>query len=234
MGSRSWLGSCLWLYRPHIETGPEVGGSTLRARCRCWLWRQLVEIEDLHVRVLGGNLQAATEICEVLIRYLRPRVCAAAPRADRHLIEASIEEAVLTYLDAPERYDAAKGTLPGWLTLSAINKVRDGQRSARRRLAREVTRGVDLAAFGLIDSKRGAGADREAWIQEHREALLAVARTDRERAFLAARLDGAPLEVQGVALGLSGLSAGQLRIEIHRVWDLIRRRLRWRRAHGPE
>lgn len=190
-----------------------------------------MEIDELHTRVLAGSLQAAAEICEVLLRDLRPRVSAALFRADAHLVDASIEDAVLMYLDAPSRYDHARGSLPNWLASCAINRARNGQRSERCRLAHEVPMGVDLTAVLPGGAREGTDVDPEHWVRGHRRALLAAARTDQERAFLAARLDGASLEIQVAALGLVDTPRAQVRIETNRVWDLIRRRFRWRRDH---
>jgi hypothetical protein len=76
--------------------------------------------------------------------------------------------------------------------------------------------------------------EAEEWLTEHRAALLAVALTDAERAFIEARLADAPRNVQAAALGVAHLPTAQAQAEMNRVWELLGRRARrtWRRSHS--
>lgn len=189
-------------------------------------------IEELHARVLAGDDEAIRAISEWLVRDLRRCVLAALPEVELHLVESGIDDTVMAYLRAPRRYDPNRGALLSWLTYCAINRVRDGQRSEFRRSNHERTIGVDLSGMPSIIASGDLGAERERWVQEHRAEFLSAARTPSESAFLVARLDGSPMEVQAAALGIAHASASECRAELARVWDLLCRRLRWRRAHA--
>jgi DNA-directed RNA polymerase specialized sigma24 family protein len=154
------------------------------------------------------------------------------PREDPHAIDTVSEDAVLMYLRDPARYNPVKSRLLTWLTNVAIRRLIDFERSRRRRSARESPT-VDVTSLPVAAPAEVAEPD-DAWMTAHRAAILAAARSDAERAFILARLEGAPRDVQAVALGVGHLGTEEARREMNRVWQLLGRRARrgWLRAPG--
>jgi DNA-directed RNA polymerase specialized sigma24 family protein len=119
-----------------------------------------------------------------------------------------------------------------WLERIAIRRLIDFERSRRRSVARESTIAGDVEAMAIAAAPAEEPSPGEAWIAEHRSVLLAVAQTDAEQAFIKARLEDAPRDVQAVALGVDQLPSALARAEMNRVWELLGRRARrhWRRC----
>ena len=188
-------------------------------------WLRGDTIELLHNRVLAGDKDASNRLC----RELAPRLHLAVRlrltgAVDDHVIRTAVDDALLLYVESPSRYRPDLAPLAAWLTSVAVNKARDARRVLARRTRHEVT-------VGLQPPER-AEAPADNLISGHQaapEALEAVAKTDRERAHIAARLKGMNrVEDLADVLGLSHLSLADQRIEINREWVRLRTRARRR------
>lgn len=188
-----------------------------------------MSIDDLHAKLLDGDIRAIDPLCERLLGGLRAALSKIRLSVDGHVVEGSIDDAIMDYLRAPTRYDPRRGSLIVWLSRCALNRVRDAQRSARRRWNLEVAAGVDITSFPAIPSPDGS-RDYERWILHCRRQLFSVARSEGERRFISARLAGMPERAQVAQLGVARVTSTESRREAQRVWDLLRRRLRWHRA----
>jgi DNA-directed RNA polymerase specialized sigma24 family protein len=179
---------------------------------------------ERHARVLAGDSVARTQVSEVLFELLRRRLRAVKRVGDPHAVDTAAEDAVLIYLRRPSAYDQRRGDLVAWLLRIAVNRLRDIDRSRRRRSVHEVEVGVDLAGLGIPVSGGGDADDEPLWIARYRQAILVAARTPEERSVVQARLAGAgrPAELQ--ALGLDHLPPGRARARLNQIWQNLRRR----------
>lgn len=92
------------------------------------------EEEALHQRLLVRDRLAAVDLAnllyDTLVRAVRARVD---QTTDPELIEDAVVEALMSYVDDPQRYDPQKGTLKVYLTIVAHSDLKNALRKARRR-----------------------------------------------------------------------------------------------------
>jgi hypothetical protein len=165
------------------------------------------------------------EVCVIALRLLRAFLRRSWPDADPGLIESAAEDAILKYLGNPRRFDPRRAGLLTWLEAIALRRLRDLERPEHRARAHESSDRELPLAEGVVVRADGP-ALTAAWIVEHRALLLAAARSDAERRFIAARLAGAPRDVQADSLGVHYLRTALARKEMNRVWELLGRRAR--------
>jgi hypothetical protein len=101
-------------------------------------------LDALHARLLAGDRSVETDIWDLVAPELRRRLRCRAPAEPPEVIESAVEDALLVYFLAPERYDARRGDIFGWLAAIGGHKVIDAQRARRRVTRREVPSGIDL------------------------------------------------------------------------------------------
>lgn len=82
------------------------------------------EIRDksnkLHKKLIDGDILASAEIAEYLLPKLTQQLKRKFPDVyDAHMIDTSVADALLNYLDKPNRYDPTKQSLAGYLLMSA-------------------------------------------------------------------------------------------------------------------
>jgi hypothetical protein len=186
-----------------------------------------VSLEVLHWRTCAGEDSAVEEMCGIVLRLLRASLRRVRPDADRALVDSAAEDAILKYLANPRRFDPRRAGLLTWLDAIALRRLADFERPQHRADA-HIAAGVDPARLQRAGPLEDEGDLTEAWIAEHRAMLLAAARTDSERAFVEARLAGAPRDVQAVVLGIAHVPQLEAREEMNRMWQLISRRARRR------
>lgn len=180
---------------------------------------------SLHRRILAGDTAARDELCWVVLPELRRQLTQGAPGLDCHTIEMAIDDALMLYLTKPQKYQPARGSLLAWLSKIAMNRVLDRLRAVRRRANLEMVFGLDLWIFGSRCPSHEPDAEAaDAERRRQRQRLVRLARDDRERAFLSARLDGAPLKQQAIALGAEGQTLVAQRTVIKRTLERIRLR----------
>jgi DNA-directed RNA polymerase specialized sigma24 family protein len=187
---------------------------------------------ELHSRVIAGDSDALQQLLRWATGALRGRLSRIRRLdigQDPQVIDEAIDDTLLRYVRTPCRYDPHRGSLLGWLSRCAANRARDISRSERRRQRRYVIVATHIAthATPLLETANNSDDGTVDW-SIYREQLLTFARTPTERAFLVARLDGQPLEVQAQILGIRASDKSDQRRQLRRVWDLVRRRIRWR------
>ena len=185
-------------------------------------------LEALHARILSGDTAAVDEFCECALPIVRRALHIRQPCEDDDSIETAAVEAALRHLGDPIRFNPHKASLQTWLEAIASHVLQDLQRARRTVTAHEIE-GIGVARLERIEGAATEGWDRQAWIDRHRAVLLSAARTTAERAFVEARLSGAPRAEQAKALCVGHLPPAESREAMNRVWELICRRAR--RAH---
>lgn len=189
---------------------------------------------ELHNRVIAGDPDAVEVLLVWATGAFRGRLGRLDMGQDPHLVDEAIEDTLLRYVGMPCRYKPHRGPLLAWLSRCAVNRARDISRSERRRRRRCVVVATHIATHAtLLETGDSSGEGTVDW-SIYRERLLTFARTPIERAFLVARLDGQPPEVQAQILGIRASDKGDQRRQLGRAWDLVRRRIRWRTQRaGP-
>jgi DNA-directed RNA polymerase specialized sigma24 family protein len=143
------------------------------------------------------------------------------------VIETAVEDALLTYFARPSLYDAGRGHPITWFVAIARNKVREARRQQRRRRARELPFGLDLENLMSSPVLAHERDENERASLMHARAILAgEVRTDQERRFLQARLNGAPIATQAAVLAGRHLPAEQQRRLVHHSWNRLYQRLK--------
>lgn len=75
---------------------------------------------ELHKRLIDGDVTASAEIAEYLLPKLTRQLKRKFPDVyDADLIDTAVADALLSYLDKPNRYDLTKQSLAGYLLMSA-------------------------------------------------------------------------------------------------------------------
>lgn len=175
----------------------------------------------LHERIVRGDEIARNEVCVLLIPLFESRLRRAVDGADAHDVMMGVEDALMKYLDTPTRYHPDEGLLTHWLEKNACNRIKDIRRQARR--IPEVPGGLDLSGFvsrNIAELMSIHGETPEA----ARERILGWTKDRRERRFVDARLDEAPIETQAKILGVANLPPDQQRSRVYRATaNFIRR-----------
>jgi hypothetical protein len=185
-----------------------------------------VAVLEFHARFVAGDVAAGVRTCEALFPLVRRRLAAVTRVGDAHAVETAAEDALLSYLRDPASYDPNRGDLVVWLLKIALNRLRDIDRSTRRRNAHEVPAGVDLSLLRIKASQAAPASGPSQWVTTHTHALFVAARTPEERAAVRARLAGANRQAEFEALRLDKLSAARAHARLNQIWQNLRRRVR--------
>jgi DNA-directed RNA polymerase specialized sigma24 family protein len=90
---------------------------------------------ELHARLLSGDPTAPSDLAIGYLDKLVRALHAIFPRVDEQLLETAAIDALLELAQRPERYDSSRGTLAGYLRMSARGDVLNALRSEQRRRA---------------------------------------------------------------------------------------------------
>ncbi|WP_426752949.1 RNA polymerase sigma factor [Myxococcus sp. Y35] len=186
------------------------------------------EENALHARILQKESVAHSEAFEVLMDPIIAAVTRARRCAYEEARDAAID-AVIDYLEAPERFDPQRGRLLAYLTQSAKNRVTDWQRSTFRRVLREEKFGCLFELLGMPpkDSLENALEARRI-VERIEKSNLGVV----DRAFLELMLLGERSTQRfGEVLGLGPLPAVDIQREVKRNRDRI---TKWLERFGRE
>jgi RNA polymerase sigma factor (sigma-70 family) len=185
----------------------------------------------LHDEVVRQNLAAREVLTLLLLTRCSQILKRERPFLDPTVVSDVVEDAVLHYLSAPERYEPSRAGLDTFILHDARYRILHAIRSDQRRRRRDstVTRG-DPAAVPEPDTE----GDRN-------DGLLAIlipkVANGRERAFLEAKAHGERrTSALAEILGLPQLSASDKRRAVKRVADKLLLRLRRlvKSASGPK
>ncbi len=191
------------------------------------------DCDDLHARLLAGDPTASADLVachgEPLARQLASRF----RTTDPELIVDAVTSALLDLAEQPERFDPARRSFAGFLSMAAKRDLLNLLEKHRPRQLHETAGDpVELERAGRnIDAEAGDAigddlADREAAAALVRQAM-SVARTEEERAVMQLMLDGE--RATGVfadAIGLAALPPGEQRARVYAVKDRLAARLR--------
>jgi RNA polymerase sigma factor (sigma-70 family) len=169
--------------------------------------REMVDSTELVAAVLDGKPWAAhalvTTVAPVLLGYAE-LVGGGLGQADR---EAAVEAAITRGVEKIERYDAAKGTLAGWLRPFVRHALGDIRRRGTA---------TPLPDIGEIPD---AGPQRGAEIQNPERAAInrALARLSRTDQLILHLRDSEQLTYEQCAERIGGVTAGAGRVRHHRA-----------------
>ena len=78
------------------------------------------EIQNLHARILMGDLTAQAELAEIMLPVLTKKISKIFPSIyDQDLIDMAVTDALLNYFSKPDCYQEQKRSLTGYLLMSA-------------------------------------------------------------------------------------------------------------------
>jgi RNA polymerase sigma-70 factor, ECF subfamily len=189
----------------------------------------------LHERLLAGDPLATLDLFTHFAPLMRRRLAARFATTDPDLVEEAVSDALLDYFLRPERYDASRRSLRGYLFMVAerdLLNLRDRNRRRQGRL--RLVDAVELDARARNEWEGGGQIDAALVDDEAAAALwseaMAVARTDEERIVQRLRLDGErATAAYAAALGWVDLPPAEQRRRLYQIKDRLDQR--WRR-HG--
>lgn len=223
-----------------VATARLVGGP----RTKTGRWRQRVpaksdnpvELERrLHERLLAGDPLASTDLFDhfsvPIVRGLVSRY----RTTDHELVEEAVSQSLLDYFVHPERYDASKRSLRGYLKMAAerdLLTLRQRRLRSRRNIQDATPYDLDAQAhdrWRVGDDVADQIADEESAAALTAE-MMAVVQTEEERIVQELRMDGErTTAVYVAALGWHNLIPAEQQKRLYRIKDRLDQRLRRRR-----
>ncbi len=186
----------------------------------------------MHERACHGDMQACDEICSLLPSLTR-MLGRKHPRDQEEAAE-SVEEALLKYLSAPERFDPCRGcTLVTWLAIQARGHMSHRLRKKASRQKHEKVVGVAERIFEEKLSEMGVEMaickgryehKIEEWRQKMDDLLQMLKPCDCNRVALLRR--HAPCEEWVQHLHIEDLPEEEQRYTINREKDRLKKKLR--------
>jgi DNA-directed RNA polymerase specialized sigma24 family protein len=176
------------------------------------------QLHELHELVLRGDPSAADRVGTILIRRVKPIVCARRRGGDAATAEQATLDAVLDYLFRPTRFDSKRSSLLTWIAFAAIRNVDDHRRAETKRRAAE--------AAAARDWDRARQLQTEESDYELASLLRGAVRCDEDEEFILAWLSGRPTSELAQILGLSTLPEHSMRKLVGRAKERLRLRLK--------
>jgi RNA polymerase sigma-70 factor (ECF subfamily) len=190
---------------------------------------------SIHQRLLRDEPTAALDAAGLLLDALVARLRARWPRLSG--IEACHDAAVdvfVQYLQAPDRYDPARSSLLGWLTMQAHADLANEHASKQKRFERSWAVESDLA-YAEADADRNAFAEIS-WVDsmpslEESVVFAAVRKAfpderDRRLILLMCVEGSRSTDEAAMILGLADRPKVEREAEVRRNKDRVMRRLR--------
>jgi DNA-directed RNA polymerase specialized sigma24 family protein len=167
------------------------------ARCRALA----PTFNSLHAVLVSGDSLGRGSAREAICELVRPeirgqlRMWREAQAEPDDVIDEAANDALVTYLNVPGRYDPRRGDPIPWLMAIARNKVRDQWRRRTRIRGREQPLSVDIER--RVSERAQVEASQRELSQTHTaellSRLLSVCQTDSERRYVPLHLSQAPL-----------------------------------------
>jgi RNA polymerase sigma-70 factor (ECF subfamily) len=195
-----------------------------------------VELERrLHERLLAGDPLASTDLFDhfsiPIVRGLVSRY----RTTDHELVEEAVSQSLLDYFVHPERYDASKRSLRGYLKMAAERDLLT-LRQRRLRNRHHIHEATPYELDSQAHHRWRSGGDVVDQIADAEsaatlaDAMMAVARTEEERIVQELRMDGErATAVYVAALGWHNLTPTEQQRHLYRIKDRLDQRLRRRK-----
>lgn len=195
---------------------------------------------NVHVRFAQGDRVAWEEIAAYYLPLLSQSLLYRRPDVDVDMIDQTVEDALLGYLNAPQRFDATRGVSLGyWLLIQARGGLSNALRKEGNRQKHERAAGIEGQFFEknarTVSRKWGLDdyllTEEEAQSRCPKEAIWLMAKfSQRELVELELLTERAPLEEWVNLLSLQGLPEAERRPRIQREKERLRKkRLRVRK-----
>lgn len=195
----------------------------------------------LHCRLVAGDPTAPTDLAE---RYLGPllawlRRCH--PREDDALLSDIATDLILDLGERPERYDADKRSLTGYLRMAANRDVLNARQSEHRRVAHLAPLArVELQPPARNSTQAGTSDPADTVADAPDDERIRAMRThfnDRDWAVAELQLEGERSTARYAAvLGLADRPEEEQKREVKRAKDRVKKRLQrvWRTLTGND
>jgi RNA polymerase sigma-70 factor, ECF subfamily len=190
----------------------------------------------LHERLLAGDPLASTDLFDHFSTPIFRGLVSRYRTTDQELVEEAVSRSLLDYFVHPERYDASKRSLRGYLNMAAerdLLTLRQRRLRSRRLIQDATAYDLDARAHHQWQS----GGDVADVVAEAESAarltseMLSVARTDEERIVQELRMDGErSTAVYAEALGWQALTSTDQQKQLYRIKDRLDQRLRRRKG----
>lgn len=189
---------------------------------------------EIHQRLLLGDPTASLDATELLLAPLIARLQARWPTLDYDTRYDAATEVLVQYLQAPTRYDAARASVLGWLTMQAHGDLTNAYHSKQRRfeqswivesdLPTSPTSGEPRLDDYLPSIEMNPHLDRSRFLADLRDAFP----DERDRRLLwHIVVDGSrSTDEAAEILGLTHLPAIERAAEVRKNKDRIMKRLR--------
>ncbi|MGI8336756.1 hypothetical protein ACRYCC_43015 [Actinomadura scrupuli] len=190
----------------------------------------------LHHRLLAGDVTASSELFELLGDRLVARLKARWPRlAGTDALHDASVDALIGYLQAPDRYDPTRAALLSWLELAAHRDLANDHASPRRTFERAWL--VESALSAELGTGEGPLLEERLAVRdvhpvEESSGVLSRIReafpdaVDRELIFLYCIEGERSTKAAAEVLGIGGLPPGEQASEVKRHKDRILHKLR--------
>lgn len=107
------------------------------------------KIDQVYRRLLAGEPDAPSDLIGLLLEPLIAALRRAYPTTDPDLVSDVVTDSLLAFVQEPQRYQADKRSLWGYLKMDMRGDLLNRWRSLQRRSAREIA--LDVVALTLLD-----------------------------------------------------------------------------------
>jgi hypothetical protein len=184
----------------------------------------------LHARLLGEDVTAGGDVCEVFLAPLIAFLHRCFPREDPDLLQSAVDMALVGYIKQPQKYDPQRHPDPGaYLRMAAKGKAMNLHRDeARHRRTRER---VELDTLAGNEGGREGPALRLIRDEQDADARQLIAAVEgqcdpRDSAVLRLLLDDVKaMAAYAAVLGISHLPIEAQEQIVKRAKDRVKKRL---------
>lgn len=188
--------------------------------------------ETLHSRLLGGDKLVSAEICETFF----PILCKDVERkfhyiSDPHILTVAAEDAFLSYLTQPEKFDSSKSSLIAYLYLAAYWNVIDRLRASGENFVELdpskpehiVDKEADSPETTLIAEEAAQFAPTSAAMQR----MFSILTDPVDRSVVRLMMDGVrDTQDYAIVMGIQGLPFDEQQISVKKCKGRIKTALR--------
>lgn len=188
--------------------------------------------KTIHQRLIEHDPVASVELVEFYIESIVRRLTSLFPKLDDpHFVHDAVVDALLNYVQHPERFNPIRGKLSAYLFMSARGDLLNRLKSEARRRAREM-RLEDVELHPTLRNMLVEGEDEEVdipsgmSISDLKDSVRQVVTNQTDRKLLELMLDGeSKTECYGEVLSISDLPIDEQRQQVKRAKDRLTKRL---------